>query len=764
MSGSGVSYMKKKILIADFILCAATCFIMLYSYFNKSQSIAALYIYAIVITTAGILSGAWLYLKEKNEGYINHSYVTSLADDIDTPAIIWTSDLAVIIANQKLIGILGDKVDKKELLLKIFNAENIAEDNIDKIIKNNKDESSFFCLDGMERFFVWNTSTLFANKKYKLLMTIGFDVTELKNVKNELDVYSKSLYFSERKYELSMELSEIGIILCEEGRNSFYVSKELQNMLGLQGSIINFKEFRKKIHSNDKLLYDTFVRSIFKDKDSNASAINNIEMRIKSADQDYHWYLYRYKTADIDDHKTVLGGAFIDITKDKEKDLLIERLAYIDETTNIPNRNKLKIVGQEVFECCIELGISYWVIVLDIDRFHIINDTCGYSNGDRLLRSFAQMLYKYIAYGGFAARIGGDNFAIIIKDYGDDDLPAKTVEKIQLEFSKQAVGVFSNMSLSCSAGYTRMPGNATNFIKALEQAEFAISAGTKNKGTIIGYDRSMHDMIIDGTALEKALADAIDNDELELYYQPKIDLNSGMIIGTEALIRWVKPDGTVILPGKFVPVAETSHLITKISNYVLNEACMQNKRWQNLGLPNIIMSVNLTSADFYHRNIKETIHEVLMKTGLEPQYLEIELTETLAMQDLDLAVENMHKLRSMGVKLAMDDFGTGYSSLSYIQILPITLLKLDRSFIINLETDAIAREIVSSVIKIANSKKIETIAEGIENPAQAEILRKIGCNHAQGFLFGKPMRSDKFADFLLENRNGVFANKNNPLN
>lgn len=764
MSGSGVSYMKKKILIADFILCAATCFIMLYSYFNKSQSIAALYIYAIVITTAGILSGAWLYLKEKNEGYLNHSYVTSLADDIDTPAIIWTSDLAVIIANQKLIGILGDKVDKKELLLKIFNAENIAEDNIDKIIKNNKDESSFFCLDGMERFFVWNTSTLFANKKYKLLMTIGFDVTELKNVKNELDVYSKSLYFSERKYELSMELSEIGIILCEEGRNSFYVSKELQNMLGLQGSIINFKEFRKKIHSNDKLLYDTFVRSIFKDKDSNASAINNIEMRIKSADQDYHWYLYRYKTADIDDHKTVLGGAFIDITKDKEKDLLIERLAYIDETTNIPNRNKLKIVGQEVFECCIELGISYWVIVLDIDRFHIVNDTCGYSNGDKLLRSFAQMLYKYIAYGGFAARIGGDNFAIIIKDYGDDDLPAKTVEKIQLEFSKQAVGVFSNMSLSCSAGYTRMPGNATGFIKALEQAEFAISAGTKNKGTIIGYDRSMHDMIIDGTALEKALADAIDNDELELYYQPKIDLNSGMIIGTEALIRWVKPDGTVILPGKFVPVAETSHLITKISNYVLNEACMQNKRWQNLGLPNIIMSVNLTSADFYHRNIKETIHEVLMKTGLEPQYLEIELTETLAMQDLDLAVENMHKLRSMGVKLAMDDFGTGYSSLSYIQTLPITLLKLDRSFIINLETDAIAREIVSSVIKIANSKKIETIAEGIENPAQAEILRKIGCNHAQGFLFGKPMRSDKFADFLLENRNGVFANKNNPLN
>ena len=436
-------------------------------------------------------------------------------------------------------------------------------------------------------------------------------------MQNELNIYSQNLSFSESRYELSMELSEIGIILCEEGNDYIYASKELQKMLGLDSSKISFKELRKRVHPNDKMLYDTYVNSLFKSVGSDESKIHNIEFRLLSADSKYRWYLYRYKTANISYIKNrVMGGAFIDIHKDKEKDLLIERLAYVDQITDIPNRNRLMIIGQEIFDCCIELNLSYWVIVIDIDKFHIINDTCGYNNGNKLLRNFAQMLYKYLSFGGFVARIGGDNFALIIKDYGDEDLPIKTVEKIQLDFSKLAVDIFSNQPLSCSAGYSCMPGNATSFVKVLEQAEFALSAGLKNRGTILGYDNSMHDKVINGSELEKALSDAIDNNELELYYQPKINLHTGKIIGVEALIRWIKPDGTIILPGKFVPVAETSHLIKKISEYVLNEACRQNKIWQDMGLPKIIVSVNLTSADFYQRDIKDTIFDVLIKVDL----------------------------------------------------------------------------------------------------------------------------------------------------
>lgn len=749
--------MKNKILSAEMILLTCTGFILVYTYFNKTNSLLILTIYVITLSLLGFLAGIYYFIKEKNEGYINRSYITKIADDIDTPAILWTSDLSIIIPNEKLKSILdieNTDFDDYMLMCKVFNIPDFNNENFSKILENKKEEVSFKVADGTERHFVWSTSKIMENKKFTLLLSIGFDLTELKNMQNELNIYSQNLSFSESRYELSMELSEIGIILCEEGNDYIYASKELQKMLGLDSSKISFKELRKRVHPNDKMLYDTYVNSLFKSVGSDESKIHNIEFRLLSADSKYRWYLYRYKTANISYIKNrVMGGAFIDIHKDKEKDLLIERLAYVDQITDIPNRNRLMIIGQEIFDCCIELNLSYWVIVIDIDKFHIINDTCGYNNGNKSLRNFAQMLYKYLSFGGFVARIGGDNFALIIKDYGDEDLPIKTVEKIQLDFSKLAVDIFSNQPLSCSAGYSCMPGNATSFVKVLEQAEFALSAGLKNRGTILGYDNSMHDKVINGSELEKALSDAIDNNELELYYQPKINLHTGKIIGVEALIRWIKPDGTIILPGKFVPVAETSHLIKKISEYVLNEACRQNKIWQDMGLPKIIVSVNLTSADFYQRDIKDTIFDVLIKSGLDAEYLELELTETLAMQDLDAAVSSMHQLRKMGVRLAMDDFGTGYSSLSYIQILPITLLKLDRSFIINLETDEIAREIVSAVIKIAKSKRIETIAEGIENEEQARILKKIGCDHAQGYLFGKPMPANEIAEYLAANDN-----------
>lgn len=216
----------------------------------------------------------------------------------------------------------------------------------------------------------------------------------------------------------------------------------------------------------------------------------------------------------------------------------------------------------------------------------------------------------------------------------------------------------------------------------------------------------------------------------------------------EALIRWIKPDGTVVPPGSFIPVAESSLLITKISRFVLLEACRQNKAWQDAGLPKVTVSVNLTSADFYQTDVRASIAEVLCSTGLEAQYLEVELTESLALKDIEQAIHQMTELKELGVKLAMDDFGTGYSSLSYIQVLPITLLKLDRSFIMYLEEDEVSREIVSAVIRIAKSKKIETIAEGIETSGQAEILKKSGCDLAQGYFFGRPMPADQFEEFI----------------
>ena len=393
-------------------------------------------------------------------------------------------------------------------------------------------------------------------------------------------------------------------------------------------------------------------------------------------------------------------------------------------------------------------AISYWVIVLDIDKFHIINDTCGYNNGNKLLAEVAAAILSNLTSGGFGARIGGDNFALLIKDNGNDNYPLEIIRKIQNRIANLNIDIFSNQTITCSAGYCKMSDGGSDFATVLEHSEFSLSLSDGTRGNIIRYDNSVHEKILAGNTIENELASAIDNRELVLFYQPKINLADGEIIGVEALIRWKKPDGTLIPPSAFIPVAENSLLITKISDFVLDEACRQNKAWQDMGLPPITVSINLTSVDFYQTDVKESLQKALAKTGLKPEYLEVELTESLALKDIDQAIHQMKELREIGVKLSMDDFGTGYSSLSYIQVLPITLLKLDRSFIMYLEEDEISREIVSAVIRIAKSKKIETIAEGIETIGQAEILKESGCDHAQGYFFGKPMPAEEFEKFV----------------
>lgn len=271
---------------------------------------------------------------------------------------------------------------------------------------------------------------------------------------------------------------------------------------------------------------------------------------------------------------------------------------------------------------------------------------------------------------------------------------------------------------------------------------------------MMGYDAEMHEEILHQGEMQKSLSDAIEKHHLQLYYQPKFDLHTEKIMGAEALIRWIKPDGTMVSPNVFIPIAEKTGMISDISNFVLREACQQNGLWQKEGLSPIVMSINFASGDFYQANVCEVVQHELDKAGLQSKYLELELTERLALGDINYTINQMNALREMGVLLAMDDFGTGYSSLSYIQRLPLTLLKLDRSFIIEIETDSVAQVIVSAVIQIAKSMDMETIAEGVEYENQSKILKDMGCDYIQGYLYGKPMPAEEFRKRLEINTYG----------
>ena len=714
-------------------------------------------LYAILVIISLIANNIINRKSQKKDAEERRAQMLSLMNIVNAFVVVWSEDKAFVQINEKLENYIASEKDgltNRELVDRIFPQSFMTQTKADMMLSDTK-ELPLKINDNI-KYIAWTSSILSVNyesgHEVRLIISIGFDVTENKSIRQQMHITNNRLAASERLYSLAMGLSEIGIILNEHCSDSFYISRELQNMLGLRDEGIRIDEFIKLIHRDDCMLFETYLKAA-RTNSIETLHTNNMDMRIMSADGEYHWYSFRYKN--IQEGKfgmPIIGGAIIDIAREKEKDMLIERMAYVDEVTGIYNRNKLMINGQEMYECCKILELSYWVIVFDVDRFHIINDACGYDSGNQILKDFADILYKYKRKMGFAARVGGDNFVLIVQDYGDSNIPKMIIKGIQNDFSNIGNKYTYKQTLTCSAGYCKMPDDGENFVTVFERAEFALSTGEK-KTSVIKYDSTVHDRIIKGTALEKSLADAIEAGELRLYYQPKISLSTRKIMGVEALIRWIKPNGEVIEPDKFVPIAENSHLITRIGEYVMDEACRQNKKWQDMGLPKIVMSINLTSEDFYQKNIKNYIQDILDKTGLEPEWLEIELTESLAMKDIDFAAQQMQELRDMGLKLAMDDFGTGYSSLSYIQKMPISLLKLDMSFIMLLEEDLVAQEIVSAVIKIAKSKKIETIAEGTETEGQVKILEKFGCDYAQGFLFGKPVCADELTEYLKNSMN-----------
>ncbi len=742
--------LRIKFLLFEILYFILSVLLIVLSFVNPGASSWALLGYVLFTVFLALMIRRKRMSEKKRETEINKGRIITLMNAINSYVVIWSEDGSMFLLNDKLKNVLKPELLKtpaKDVLDVLFPQGFISHGKSEMMLSAVKE----FSLDSRygNLFINWTSSLLIRGNSDadRMVISIGFDVTENKMIRQQLNITNNLLATSEKHYSLAMNLSEIGIILNEHCDDSFHISRELGQMLGLKGDSIKVDEFLSLIHKDERMMFESY----FKAARSNSLRVdhsNSMDLRIRSYDGKYRWYSFRYKNSPNGQFgMPVIGGAIIDISKDKEKDILIERMAYIDEVTGIYNRNKLVINGAEIYECCKILELSYWVIVFDIDNFHIINDTCGYGSGNKMLKEFSDILYKKKGRNGFAARVGGDNFALIIQDYGDPNYPIVVAQEIQEEIANIGREHDFKQNISCSAGYSRMPADGEDFITVFERAEFALSTGEK-KRSLVMFDSRVHDSILTAAALERSLADAIESGELALYYQPKISVKTRKIMGVEALIRWIKPDGTVISPEHFVPVAENSHLITKIGEYVMDEACRQNKAWQNMGFPPIVMSINLTSEDFYQKDVKQYISEKLMETGLSPEWLEIELTESLAMKDIDFAVQQMQELRDIGLKLAMDDFGTGYSSLSYIQKMPITLLKLDKSFITLIEDDNVAREIVSAVIKIAKSKRINTIAEGVETEGQLAILEELGCDFIQGFLFEKPMCAAELTNYL----------------
>lgn len=438
-----------------------------------------------------------------------------------------------------------------------------------------------------------------------------------------------------------------------------------------------------------------------------------------------------------------------DITDRKRSEERIQHLAYFDGVTGLPNRALLEDRLGTALASARRRGERVALLFLDLDNFKIINDSLGHSIGDLVLKEVAARLKKRVREQDTVARLGGDEFVLVltaVKETGDVAVAAKRIlDELAAVFVIQG----RSLNISCSIGISMFPDHGTDTVALIKNADSGMYyAKEKGRGNFQFFTPEMNDQVVERLTLETSLRTALERNELFLMYQPQIDIASGRIIGAEALLRWRHPELGLVPPDKFIRIAENNGLIVPIGEWVLRTACAQAREWQDHGLPAVPVAVNVSAVQLRHEGLVELIAKVLLETGLPPQYLELELTESVIMSNADAILSALHQLKQTGVKLSIDDFGTGYSSLSYLKHFPVYKLKVDRSFVRDIAVDVDDAAITSTIINMAKSLNLKVIAEGVENEDQMSFLSRHQCDEIQGYYFSKPLGSDDFADYV----------------
>ena len=438
-----------------------------------------------------------------------------------------------------------------------------------------------------------------------------------------------------------------------------------------------------------------------------------------------------------------------DVTEARAMALRMAHLAHHDQLTGLPNRILLHDRTRQAIAHAHRHTGQVGLLYIDLDGFKHVNDSLGHSVGDKLLRAVSQRLVATVRSSDTVCRQGGDEFVILLPEIDRRASAGQIAEKLV-----QVCGAVyhidgQEMHISLSVGVAIYPEDGGDVDSLMRNADAAMyHAKESGRNNFQFFAPEMLARARERVSLQSSLHGALSRKEFRLYYQPKVNLKSGNIIGAEALLRWQRPGRGMAMPNQFIPVAEDSGLILSIGEWVLREACRQNRVWQDAGLQPIPVSVNISHAQFRQKSFLDTVLRTLDETGLDPRFLEIELTESAVMRDVEHTGNVLRALKDLGVQVAIDDFGTGYSSLSYLKRLPIDTLKIDQSFIHDVATDPDDAAIVTAVIVMARSLRHKVIAEGVETREQAAFLQRQLCDEMQGFYFSQPLSASDFPRLL----------------
>ncbi len=568
--------------------------------------------------------------------------------------------------------------------------------------------------------------------------------------------HAEALFDEKERAQVTLNSIGDAVLSCDVSSRVTYLNKVAERLTGWTGESAAGRPIEDVFHIIDATTRATIPNpmalAIREDK-TVLLAPNSILSRrdgVEAAIED--------SAAPIHDRYGRVTGAvmvFHDVSTTRALSLNLAHQAQHDSLTDLPNRILLDDRLTHAIVLCRRHGLKLGVLYLDLDRFKNVNDSLGHDVGDRLLQEVARRLLGCVRGSDTVSRQGGDEFVILLSELAAGQDAAISADKVLQAMGKPILIDGHNLHVSASIGIAIFPEDGEDPDSLLKHADFAMyHAKECGRNNFQFFRQDMNVRALERQSIEEGLRTALESGELAVYYQPIVDLWSGAPTGTEALVRWRHPHRGLLLPEQFVPIAEECGLILQLGRWVLREACRQNRAWQEAGLPPMRIAVNVSAAELRHKDFVEGVRDCLKESGLAPQYLELELTETFLMQDSASTALVLQSLKKLGVQLALDDFGTGYSSLSHLKGFPIDTLKIDHAFVCEIGSNPNDASIVRAVIGLGRNLNIRVVAEGVESAAQLAKLQEQQCPEGQGYLFSRPVVAEEIIGLLSQRMPG----------
>jgi diguanylate cyclase (GGDEF)-like protein/PAS domain S-box-containing protein len=563
----------------------------------------------------------------------------------------------------------------------------------------------------------------------------------------ELMKKQEELKRSEERYKIVAEATKDIIWEGNLITKKRYFSGKLYEILGYSGEELEkFDNWFDIVHPDDL----DAVKAGIRRQVVNKIDVETFEYRVKAKDGTYKW-LFSNTKCEFDENGEAIGafGAFTDITELKEQQKRIHNLAYYDSVTGLPNRVMLGNVITEKIENAQKNKSKFAMIFIDLDNFKFVNDSFGHLVGDQLLVEVGKRLSEMYNNEIMSFRLGGDEFIILIENINNKEDVEKYIKYLHKSIESPFCIDDHMFHVTHSSGVVLYPEHGDNYPELLKNADMAMYISKElGKGINTFYDMKMGEAAIEKAEIRADLHRAIENNEFELYYQPIVNTADKKIKGCEALIRWKHPQKGMVPPGKFISVAEENGTIIEIGKWVFESACKYAKRMYSRGYTDFYVSVNISAHQLLQTGFTDFVIDTIKKIGVSPKMIVIEITESVLMESLDFAIDKLKELKDNNMKIALDDFGCGYSSLTYLKMLPIDIVKIDKSFIDDIKSEDDTQNMTNIIILMAKQLGLKVVAEGVEEIHQLNYLKKHNGDMVQGYLISKPVPSEEFVNLI----------------